>query len=149
MGTPASSSLISLREAAERLGMSTAQLRELARQGRLPASKHAGRWLVESGSLAEFEPPQRRRAREAQGRALADIEHGLRGHGALVGEPVRSRPQSRAAAAARAALDEQLGLTTRSDAAQAGGSPVRQAQRRNLEALAERLDKPHPPERSI
>jgi len=123
--------VLSIAEAAARLGMSPARLRELARQGKLPASKHAGRWLVESAGIETFERPpaaaRRERAVMAEGVALSDMEHALHGRGTVVSEPVRGAVPAPTTIKARA----------------------RAAQQKNLQSLQERLEKPHVPERSI
>ncbi|MBV8086459.1 MAG: helix-turn-helix domain-containing protein [Chloroflexi bacterium] len=130
MTSPASSGLLSIAEAAARLGMTPARLRDLARQGKLPASKHAGRWLVESATLEQLEVPgakKRERAVMAEGVAVSDMEHLLHGRGTIVSEPQRGTPAAPRTVQGRA----------------------RAAQEKNLESLQERLVKPQIPERSI
>jgi excisionase family DNA binding protein len=151
--------LLSIRECADRLGMTESQLRELARKGKLPASKHAGRWLVARQALDDFHPARKltpatkARARVAEGVALDDMTHQLLGRGTVVSEPAARRRLSPEAAAEAAALRHQLHPTE----ADGGSLPLptglkgraRGAQREALEHLQERLDKPHPPERSL
>ncbi|HEU0169735.1 MAG TPA: helix-turn-helix domain-containing protein [Chloroflexota bacterium] len=131
MTSPASSGLVSIAEAAAQLGMTPGRLRELARQGKLPASKHAGRWLVEAAGLATLELPalskKRERAVMAEGVAVADMEHLLHGRGTIVSEPQRGTPPAPRSLQGRA----------------------RAAQEKNLESMRERLEKPVVPERSI
>jgi len=146
--------LLSLREVADRLGLSPAQLRQLARQGKLPASKHAGRWLVELADLDKVAPPgvspaTRGRARVAEATALSDFEHRLHGGGAVVSEPRQSDLRPAAAIQESAAVDRQLGLGDASVPPVARKERVRDAQRKNLEALRDRIEKPATPERSI
>jgi len=131
MTSLASSGLLSIAEAAARLGITPGRLRDLARQGKLPASKHAGRWLVESANLEQLElpatPRKRERAVMAEGVAVADMEHLLHGRGTIVSEPQRGTPPAPRTVQGRA----------------------RAAQEKNLESLQERLVKPQVPERSI
>jgi excisionase family DNA binding protein len=131
MTSPASSGLLSIAEAAAQLGMTPGRLRELARQGKLPASKHAGRWLIEAAGLATLELPallrRRERAVMAEGVAVADMEHLLHGRGTIVSEPQRGTPPAPRSLQGRA----------------------RAAQEKNLESMRERLEKPVVPERSI
>lgn len=124
--------LLSLREVAEQMGMSPAQLRELARQGKLPASKHAGRWLVEAADLPAIQPLRRVSRRPIRGRlaqtvALDHMTNRLLHHGATASEPNRSTPARPASLSGKAHV----------------------AQGEALEHLEERLQQPHPPERSI
>ena len=149
---------LSIRECAERLGMSESQLRDLARQGKLAASKHAGRWLVESASLENVRPlrslgPRRVRGRLAEGVALDDLTHRLLGKGTVAAVPLPRGRASRALAAETEAIEHQLRPGIRGAAATplpAGlKGRARAAQGKALEHLEERLDKPHPPERSL
>jgi len=143
--------LLTLRQVAERLGVSPGQLRELARTGRLPANKQAGRWLVEAAALDSLALPggRRQRARVAQGMVLEDMAHRLHGRGAIVSEPVRGKPRTRAMAAEAEALDHQLGVGGGDGLPAAGVARSRQAQQKNLANLEQRSQKPHTPERSI
>ncbi len=45
---------VTVRDAAERLGIHPESLRRLIRQGRLPAKKFANAWLVERDVLEQF-----------------------------------------------------------------------------------------------
>ena len=127
-----SQQLLTLRQVAEQMGMAPAQLRELARQGKLPASKHAGRWLVVAADVPSIKPlprvsPRPMRGRLAQTAALDDMTHRLMHRGTIASEPTRgtaARPR---------------------DIAQ----KARAAQSEALEHLEERLHEPHAPERSI
>ncbi|HLQ35711.1 MAG TPA: helix-turn-helix domain-containing protein [Chloroflexota bacterium] len=125
--------LLTIRECAERLGMTEGQLRELARKGKLPASKQAGRWLVQSAELDTFRPVRRlapatkKRARLAEGVAVDDMIHQLLHKGLSVTPPASKQQQAPATVKERA----------------------RAAQGKALEHLEQRLDKPHPPERSL
>ena len=149
---------LSIRECAERLGMSESQLRELARQGKLAASKHAGRWLVESASVENIRPlrtlgPRRVRGRLAESVALDDFTHRLLRKGTVSADPVRHGVPSRALAAESEAIEHQLHPGIRGDTAARLPSGLkgraRAAQGKALEHLEERLDKAHPPERSL
>jgi len=124
--------LLTLREVAEQLGMSAAQLRELARQGKLPASKDAGRWLVEAGAVDSIMPLKRVpsrpiRGRMAQATSLDDMTHRLLHRGTVVSRP------------APAGTARPKGVQQKARVAQAEA----------LEHLEERLQEPHAPERSI
>jgi excisionase family DNA binding protein len=151
--------LLSIKEVAERLGMSESQLRELARRGKLPASKHAGRWLIQAAAVENVRPfkalgPRRVRGRLAEDASLDDLTHRLLRRGGRVVSPLRHRGQQTAERAAEAeAIEHQLGPSLLGE--RAGALPpgpkgrIRAAQSKNLEHLEKRLDKPHPPERSI
>jgi hypothetical protein len=150
---------LSIRECAARLGMTEGRLRNLARQGKLPASKSAGRWLVLAADLETFRPMRRlmpatrARARTAEGAALDDMTHQLLHRGTVVSDPARKRVLTPGLAAESTALRHQL----HPQDADGGSLPLpagvkgraREAQREALEHLQERLDKPHPPERSL
>jgi|GEM_PF-4855022 excisionase family DNA binding protein len=127
------SELLSIKEVAERLSMSEAQLRELARTGKLPATKQAGRWLVQATDLEGFRPVRRlsgatkRRARLSEGLAVDDMARRLMHKGTAV--------------TPRAPRTAKLPPTMKERA--------RVAQTKEIELMKERLEKPHPPERSI
>ena len=129
----ATGQLLSIRECAERLGMSEGQLRELARKGKLPASKHAGRWLVQAGALEGIRPARRitpatkKRAQLAEGVAVDDMIHQMLHKGLAVTPPASAKQKAPATVKERA----------------------RVAQGKALEHMEQRLDKPHPPERSL
>ena len=154
----ATSRLLSIREVADLLGMSEGQLRELARQGKLPASKQSGRWLVESAGVENVRPlrslgPKRARGRLAEGVALDDFTNRLLHKGPVASDPHRRGHQSAAMAAETEAIEHQLHPGTLGEAA----TPLppglkgraRAAQGKALEHMEQRLDKPHPPERSL
>ena len=154
----ATSRLLSIRECAERLGMSEMQLRELARQGKLPASKQAGRWVVDSGEIENVRPlrrpgPKRVRGRLAEGVALDDLTHRLLHKGTVASDPARRGHQPLALAAESEAIEHQLHPGIVGDAAMPLPPGIkgraRAAQGKALEHMEERLDKPHPPERSL
>ena len=150
--------LLSIRECAEQLGMSESQLRDLARQGKLPASKHAGRWLVESAGVENVRPlrslgPKRVRGRVAESVAMDDLTHRLLRKGTVASEPRRRGHQTAGLTAESEAIDHQLHPGTLGEAP----TPLppglqgraRAAQGKALEHMEQRLDKPHPPERSM
>lgn len=62
-----SPNLISVSDAAKRLGLSARRVRALAANGRIPAQKVASRWFVEVDRLSE-----RRRSSGARGRPFSD-----------------------------------------------------------------------------
>ena len=150
--------LLSIRECADRLGMSERQLRELARLGKLPASKHAGRWLV---SLADAEQaraqrslgPRRVRGRVAETAALDDLTHRLLHRGTVVAARSPHGREAAAPAAEREAIEHQLHPGQVGEARQRLPDGIqgraRAAQGKALEHMEERLDQPHPPERSL
>jgi excisionase family DNA binding protein len=148
--------LLSIREVADLLGMSERQLRELARQGKLPATKQAGRWLVEAAAAEQVRPPQRLSPRRARGlvaesAALDDMTHRLLHKGTVAADPARRVPE--ALVAESKAIERQLhaGVVGESATPLPPGlkGRARAAQGKALEHLEERLDKPHPPERSL
>lgn len=117
--------LLTLREAAERMGLSVARLRDLARKGQLPASKHAGRWLVEVEALQPIPiSSQAGRAHGAESAALNDLASHLQHRGVVVSE-AKAQPGRTVAERAHSAQAEAL------------------------DHLQQRLDKPQVPERSI
>jgi hypothetical protein len=68
--------LLSLEQAAERLGKTTRQVRYLIKQGRLPAQKQAGRWMIDADDLPLSDP--QKAAVDRRERALRDaVEEGL------------------------------------------------------------------------
>jgi excisionase family DNA binding protein len=148
--------LLTIRECAQKLGVSESQLRELARQGKLPANKQAGRWLVLSSAIENVTPLRgirRVRGRVAESTSLLDLSHRLHGRGTVVSQPKRRGKISPERAAESAAIDHQI------DPESIRREPVtlprgikgkaRAAQSRNLDLLEERLGKPHAPERSL
>ncbi|HVA24298.1 MAG TPA: helix-turn-helix domain-containing protein [Chloroflexota bacterium] len=150
--------LLSIREVAALLGMAEGQLRELARLGKLPATKQAGRWLVESAGVENVRPlrslgPKRVRGRLAEGVALDDLTHRLLHKGPVASDPRRRGHQPAALAAESEAIEHQLHPGRLGETA----TPLppglkgraRAAQGKALEHMEERLDKPHPPERSL
>ncbi|HEX6511106.1 MAG TPA: helix-turn-helix domain-containing protein [Chloroflexota bacterium] len=154
----ATGQLLSIRQVAERLGMTEDHLRELARTGKLPASKHGGRWLVEAAAadnvrLLHGAGPRRVRGRLAEGVALDDFTNRLTGRGMVVSPPRRRHRLNAAQAAEATAIDRQL------HPGSSGGEPAqlppgikgraRAAQRKALDHLEQRIEKPHPPERSL
>jgi hypothetical protein len=50
-------------EAAKRLGLAESRVRALAQQGRLPAQRVAGRWLLDANLLIDFGRAERKRGR--------------------------------------------------------------------------------------
>ena len=144
--------LLTIREAAEWMGMSPATLRSLARQGLLPAEKHAGRWLVQAGALDGIEV-RRSRARQAEATSLDDLTDRLLGRGSVVGKRPSGSLASPAQVAESAAIEAQLspGAVAERPLAMPAGrrGRVRQAQREALEHLRERLEEPEVPERSL
>ena len=79
--------ILSLSEAADRLGKTQRQIRYLIQQGRLPARKDGGRWAIDSADLPQSEAHGEAVARQAAGlrdavdRALgprAMVRHSLR-----------------------------------------------------------------------
>ena len=150
--------LLSLREVAERLGISVDQLRDMCRRGTLPAQKHGGRWLVQAADVPpatalQKAGPRRVRGRIAEGVALDDMTHQLLHRGTAVASPKRSARLSPERAAAAAAIDRQLepNSADRSSLPLPAGvkGRARQAQRKVLEHMQERMDGPRAPERSI
>ena len=148
------SNLLTVKEVAERLGISERQLREMARAGTLPASKHAGRWLIEAASVENVRPlrrlgPKRVRGRLAEGAAVEDFTHRLLGGGRLISPFQRRGAQTAEAEAIEHQLDPSslADDTARLPAGLKGRA--RAAQAKALEHLEQRLNKPHPPERSI
>ena len=150
-------SLLTIRECAEKLGLSEGQLREMARTGRLPANKQAGRWLVQAAALEKVTPlrkgVRRVRGRLAEGTSLDDMTHRLLGRGTVVADPTRPGKRSAAAVAEAVAVEHQLDPTSRGHdtAALPPGmkGKARAAQSKALQHMEQRLDKPHPPERSL
>ncbi len=51
--------LVSVAEAAERLGRSTEQVRRYLREGRLEGRRIGGQWFIESAALEAFRPARR------------------------------------------------------------------------------------------
>lgn len=149
--------LLTIRECAEKLGISQSQLRELARQGQLPASKQAGRWLVQASAIENITPLKRGvrrvRGRLAEAVALDDLTHRLLGRGKVVSAPTRRGNTTPERAAEAAAIQHQLDPASRHRepvaVPQGLKGRARAAQSKNLEHLEDRLDKPHPPERSL
>ncbi len=149
--------LLTIRECAAKLGMSESQLRELARQGKLPASKQAGRWMVESTALDKVMPIRRGirpvRGRIAESTSLQDLGHRLLGRGTVVSRPKPSGSVTKERVAETTAIDHQI--DPKSIRREPIGLPegikgkARAAQSKNLDSLEERLGKPHPPERSL
>jgi hypothetical protein len=155
---PSKGQLLSLSDVAAQLGMSAQQLRSMCRKGQLPAEKHAGRWLVQASDVPKVSPlrrlaPLRARGRVAEGAALDDMTHQLLHRGTVVSRRARRGRQSAAGLAASDAIDNQLD----------GGQPAppslpmpaglagkaRKAQRKALEHMQDRRNRPHPPERSL
>src|SRR5579883_1666885 len=99
--------LLTIRQCADKLGISEAQLRKMARSCRLPAEKHAGRWLVQAAALEKVTPIRRGvrrvRGRIAEGTSLDDLTHRLLGRGTVVSDPRRPGKRSAAALAEAAA----------------------------------------------
>lgn len=149
--------LLTIRECAAKLGLSESQLREMARTGRLPANKQAGRWLVQAAALDKvttLQPGARRiRGRVAEGVSLDDMTHRLLGRGRVASPPTRRGKASPAASAEAAAIEHQIDPTSRGreSAPLPPGvqGKARAAQRKNLEHMEQRLDRPHAPERSL
>ena len=149
--------LLTIRQCADKLGISEAQLRKMARSCRLPAEKHAGRWLVQAAALEKVTPIRRGvrrvRGRIAEGTSLDDLTHRLLGRGTVVSDPRRPGKRSAAALAEAAAIDHQLDRASRghdtADLPLGLKGKARAAQSKALEHLEERLDKPHIPERSL
>lgn len=150
--------LLSIRECADRLGISEKQLRELARQGKLPASKQAGRWLVESAAIDNIRPlrsagPKRIRGRLAEGVASDDFTRRLAHRVPVASDPTRRGHVEAARAAETEAIEHQLHPSTfGTDLAPLPPGlkgKARAAQGKALEHMEELLDKPHPPERSL
>ncbi|MGV3721995.1 MAG: helix-turn-helix domain-containing protein [Actinomycetota bacterium] len=59
--------LLNAKQAAEKLNISTARVRQLAGQGRLPGAQRVGRdWVIPAEAVEKFEPlpPHRPRKRE-------------------------------------------------------------------------------------
>lgn len=67
---------LTLEQAAARLGKSERQIRYLVHNGRLPAEKVGGRWLIDSGALA-LSDGQREAVERKERQLLAAVEDGL------------------------------------------------------------------------
>lgn len=68
--------LLSLQEAAARLGKSTRQVRYLIKQGKLPAVKQGGRWVIDTEHL-ELSDGQRKAVERKERQLRAAVDKGL------------------------------------------------------------------------
>ena len=153
---------LTLRQVADRLGLSLSSLRRRVASGEFPAEKLHGKWSMQLHDVHEIETRPAKaprsgkiRAQLAESESLGHLQGRLRRQGALTSAPIPAGSlESRGRRAERAALEHQLNPGAGEPSAPAAVARGKQqrarlAERESLDDFLNRPSRPEPRERTI